>query len=426
MKTVIGAIYWSLFFSGPLIATFFSLVTLAATRTELTAYSTFMIVSLISALRTTVTWNIAKPVGILADFAAALARIQEFLEFKNKKTHKYLKDAFGDEIREREISSKTNYSRFDDVNETVTLSSSKDAALLLKNVACSWTGTWNKLTLKWLNLSVENGDLVFITGPVGCGKSSLLYVILREISLLSGSVSCRGKIAWVGQQQWVFSGTVRENILFGENFDPNRYCLTIEACDLNKDFQRFPDGDMTLVGERGIVLSGGQRARVELARAVYSNADIYLLDDPLSAVDAKVGQHIFKTCVHGLLRKTTRIIVTHNLQALRDADDIVIMKDGFISARGDFMSLWRSDIGLREMEECTGNVENINTERESTLPSNTFGDETTVDGECGLGNAEEDRAVGSISWKLYWHYIRAGTCTILAGVMFIFVLLVQG
>ena len=372
------------------------------------------------------TWNIAKPVGILADFAAALARIQEFLEFKNKKTHKYLKDAFGDEIREREISSKTNYSRFDDVNESVTLSSSKDAALLLKNVACSWTGKWNKLTLKWLNLSVENGDLVFITGPVGCGKSSFLYAILKEISLLSGSVSCHGKIAWVGQQPWVFAGTVRENILFGEKFDQQRYLSTIEACDLIKDFQRFPDGDMTLVGERGIVLSGGQRARVELARAVYSNADIYLLDDPLSAVDAKVGQHIFKTCVHGLLRKSTRIIVTHNLQALRDADDIVIMKDGFISARGDFMSLWRSDIGLREMEECTGNVENINTAWESTLPSNTSGDETTVDGECGLENAEEDRAVGSISWKLYWHYIRAGTCTILAGVMFIFVLLVQG
>ena len=424
MKTVIIASFDCLYFSCQQIATFLSLVTLAATGTELTVYNTFLIVSLVSALRTTISWGIARPISFLADFAVALARIQHFLEFKNKNTHRYLKDSFGFESA-GEISCKAYYSCFDHVNETET-QSSKHPAMFLKNVACSWTGKWNKLTLKSLNLSVENGDLVFITGPVGCGKSSLLYVILREISLLSGSVSCRGKIAWVGQQQWVFSGTVRENILFGEKFDPNRYCLTIEACDLIKDFQRFPDGDMTLVGERGIVLSGGQRARVELARAVYSNADIYLLDDPLSAVDAKVGQHIFKTCVHGLLRKSTRIIVTHNLQALRDADDIVIMKDGFISARGDFMSLWRSDIGLREMEECTGNVENINTERESTLPSNTFGDETTVDGECGLENAEEDRAVGSISWKLYWHYIRAGTCTILAGVMFIFVLLVQG
>ena len=372
------------------------------------------------------TWNIAKPVGILADFAAALARIQEFLEFKNKKTHKYLKDAFGDEIREREISSKTNYSGFDDVNESVTRSSSKDAALLLKNVACSWTGTWNKLTLKWLNLSVENGDLVFITGPVGCGKSSFLYAILKEISLLSGSVSCHGKIAWVGQQPWVFAGTVRENILFGEKFDPNRYCLTIEACDLNKDFQRFPDGDMTLVGERGIVLSGGQRARVELARAVYSNADIYLLDDPLSAVDAKVGQHVFETCVHGLLRKKTRIMVTHNLQVQRDADDIVLMKEGTILERVNFMSLWKSDMGLNEIETYTDKKKKINTAPESTLPPNKSGDETTVDGESGMENAEEDREVGSISWKLYWHYIRAGTGAILAGVMFAFFLLVQG
>ena len=372
------------------------------------------------------TWNIAKPVGILADFAAALARIQEFLEFKNKKTHKYLKDAFGDEIREREISSKTNYSGFDDVNESVTRSSSKDAALLLKNVACSWTGTWNKLTLKWLNLYVENGDLVFITGPVGCGKSSFLYAILKEISLLSGSVSCHGKIAWVGQQPWVFAGTVRENILFGEKFDPQRYLSTIEACDLIKDFQRFPDGDMTLVGERGIVLSGGQRARVELARAVYSNADIYLLDDPLSAVDAKVGQHVFETCVHGLLRKKTRIMVTHNLQVQRDADDIVLMKEGTILERVNFMSLWKSDIGLNEIEKYTDKKKNINTAQESTLPPNKSGDETTVDGESGMENAEEDREVGSISWKLYWHYIRAGTGAILAGVMFAFFLLVQG
>ena len=126
----------------------------------------------------------------------------------------------------------------------------------------------------------------------------------------------------------MFSGTVRENILLGEKFNPHSYRETIKACDLIRDFQRFPDGDMTLVGERGIVLSGGQRARVELARALYSNADIYLLDDPLSAVDAKVGQHIFQTCVRGLLSKSTRIMVMHNLQALRDAEDIVIMKEG--------------------------------------------------------------------------------------------------
>ena len=275
MKTVILATFASLSFSCQLIATFISLVTLAATGTELTVYNTFLIVSFVNSLRTTVSWNIARPIYLLADFAAALARIQKFLEFEKKNTHRYLKDSFGDAINVREDSSKRYYPCFNHINKIAT-QSNNDFALLLKNIACSWTGKWNKLTLKSLSLSVKNCDLVLITGPVGCGKSSLLYAILREISLFSGSVSCHGKIAWVGQQPWVFSGTVRENILFGEKFDPHSYHETIEACDLIRDFQRFPDGDMTLVGERGIVLSGGQRARVELARAVYSNADIYI------------------------------------------------------------------------------------------------------------------------------------------------------
>ena len=153
---------------------------------------------------------------------------------------------------------------------------------------------------------------------------------------------------------------------------------------------------------------------------------IYLLDDPLSAVDAKVGQHIFQTCVCGLLSKSTRIMVTHNLQALRDAEDIVILKEGTLSARGDGISLWKSDIAMNEIKKCTDRKKNIHKAQESTLPPNTLGDETTVDGESGLENAEEDRGVGFISWKLYWHYIRAGTSAISAAVMFIFILLVQG
>jgi len=121
---------------------------------------------------------------------------------------------------------------------------------------------------------------------------------------------------------------LRDNILFGQAFYPERYRTTLQACDLCKDLEISPNGDMTHVGQRGIVLSGGQRVRVELARTVYSNADIYLLDDPLRAVDAKAGNHIFKTCISQLLRDKTRSMTTHNLQVLRDAKNIVVMEDG--------------------------------------------------------------------------------------------------
>ena len=147
IKTVILATFASLSFSCQLIATFFSLVTLAATGTELTVYNTFLIVSFVNSLRTTISWNIARPIYLLADFAAALARIQKFLEFENKNTHRYLKDSFGDAMNVREDSSKRYYPCFDHINRIET-QSRKDSALLLKNVACSWTGKWNMLTLK--------------------------------------------------------------------------------------------------------------------------------------------------------------------------------------------------------------------------------------------------------------------------------------
>ena len=397
--------------------------------TELNSYNTFMILSLVSALRTTVSWNIARPMNLLADFAVALSRIQGILEFENDNIHKYLQDTFADVKSVSDDSSEDQLKvkkYFDDISRTMT-HSGKDHAILLKNVVCSWTGKWNKLTLKSLNLTAKTGDLVVITGPVGCGKSSLLYAILGEISLFTGSISYQSKIAWVSQQPWVFYGTVRDNILFGEKFDLDRYRMTLEACDLYKDLQRFPDGDMTRVGERGIVLSGGQRARVELARAVYFNADIYLLDDPLSSIDTKVGQHIFKRCICGLLHGKTRLMITHNLQILRDAENIVVMKDGSVSARGSFTSLCESDLGLKGIENCTATKETFNILKEKPFTQEKSASETTLDEEIiALENTDEDRAVGSISWKLYWHYIQSGMSAILVGVTFIFILLVQG
>ena len=432
-KTGILATFESLFVSSQLIAAFISLVSLAATGTELTSYNTFIILSLVSTLRTPVAWNVAVAMSLLADFAAALSRIESLLEFENGNIRKYLQDTFAKSGNSK--SGKDSFHEAEnfplpcaitDLEKKSASSTDKHLAVLLKNVVCSWIGNWKMLTLKTLCLSAEKGDLVLITGPVGCGKSSLLYVILKEIALLSGYISIRGKIAWVGQQPWVFSGTIRENILFGEAFDPHRYRMVLNACVLYNDLQRFPDGDMTRVGERGIVLSGGQRARVELARAAYSNADIYLLDDPLSAVDTKVGHYIFTACIKRLLHGKTRLLVTHNLQALRDAKNIVLLKNGAVLSKGDATSLFQSG-DLSWIGEDVGSKEAVVLPNKSPLSEHQSESETHVDESfASLDHVDEDREIGSISWKVYWHYIQAGMYPVLVALIVIFFFFVQG
>ena len=408
-KTAVLATFASLNFSSQSIATFISLVALLVTGMELNTYNTFMILSLMNSLRMTVSWACSQVAKDLADFAGALSRIQDILEYENGNVRKYLQETFAQ-------SGKSNSLR---VNA--------DKTVLLRQVYSSWGGNWKNPTLKSMCLSVDNSDLIFITGPVGCGKSSLLYAILREIPLISGEISCQGKTAWVGQQPWVFSGTIRDNILFGEVFEPHRYHTTLNACDLYKDLQRFPDADMTPVGERGIVLSGGQRARVELARAVYSNADIYLLDDPLSAVDTKVGRHLFQTCISEILHGKTRVMTTHNLQVLKDARHIVVMENGSTSMEGSFSSLLESGYDLISSDRLAAKKEAGNLLKESPLTQEKSTANTILEGDkSGLESVEEDRVVGSVSWKYYPQYIQAGTWNVVAAAMALFALIVQG
>ena len=190
----------------------------------------------------------------------------------------------------------------------------KSRQLSIINVTCHWNKDCTKPTLKKITFEAFDGELILVTGPVGCGKSSLLSAILGELPLSSGKISCSGKVVHVSQCPWVFSGTIRSNILFGKRYDPRRYEAVIDACDLRKDVNSLPDRDATRIGERGTMLSGGQRTRVALARAVYADADIYLLDDPLGAVDSKVGRNLFERCIQQILAKKIRIVVTHQLQ----------------------------------------------------------------------------------------------------------------
>lgn len=197
--------------------------------------------------------------------------------------------------------------------------------------------------IRGLTLEIPRGSLVAIVGPVGSGKSSLLAAIMGEMTRTAGSVLLGGSIAYCPQQSWIQNATVRDNILFGRPFDKDRYDAVIEECALSTDLQLLPHGDMTEIGERGINLSGGQRLRVNLARAAYYDADILMLDDPLSAVDAHVKKKIFEECIcNGLMAGKTRLLVTHHLHVLAQVDLILVMQDGQVVQRGTYDELFRS------------------------------------------------------------------------------------
>uniref|UniRef100_A0A8C2F3V1 ABC-type glutathione-S-conjugate transporter n=1 Tax=Cyprinus carpio TaxID=7962 RepID=A0A8C2F3V1_CYPCA len=209
---------------------------------------------------------------------------------------------------------------------------------------CNGTFSWSKdgpPCLKRISVRVPCGSLVAVVGHVGSGKSSLLSAMLGETEKRSGAVSVKGSVAYVPQQAWIQNASLQDNILFGREKKESWYQRVLEACALLPDLDNLPAGDTTEIGEKGLNLSGGQKQRVSLARAVYRKADVYLLDDPLSAVDAHVGQHIFNKVIgpRGILRDKTRILVTHGMSFLPQADLILVLVDGEISERGSYQEL---------------------------------------------------------------------------------------
>ncbi|KAH6758066.1 multidrug resistance-associated protein 6 [Perilla frutescens var. hirtella] len=189
----------------------------------------------------------------------------------------------------------------------------------------SWVAETTSLTLRDITVEARRGEKIAVCGPVGAGKSSLLHAILGEIPKISGSVCVLGSVAYVSQASWIQSGTIRDNILIGKTMDKAKYEEAIRVCALDKDIESFDYGDLTEIGQRGLNLSGGQKQRVQLARAVYNDADIYLLDDPFSAVDAHTAAALFNDCVMTALAKKTVVLVTHQVEFLNTVDNILVM-----------------------------------------------------------------------------------------------------
>uniref|UniRef100_A0A4X2LV23 ATP binding cassette subfamily C member 3 n=1 Tax=Vombatus ursinus TaxID=29139 RepID=A0A4X2LV23_VOMUR len=222
-------------------------------------------------------------------------------------------------------------------------------AITIENGSFTWAQDL-PACLHSLNLQVPKGSLVAIVGPVGCGKTSLISALLGEMEKLEGKVAVKGSVAYVPQQAWIQNATLQDNVLFGQPMDQKRYQGILEACALLTDLDVLPGGDQTEIGEKGINLSGGQRQRVSLARAVYSDADIFLLDDPLSAVDSHVAKHIFDHVIGpgGVLGGKTRILVTHGVSFLSQADLIIVLGDGRVSEAGSFSALLQQEGAFAE------------------------------------------------------------------------------
>lgn len=296
--------------------------------------------------------------------------------------------------------------------------------------------------MKNINAFVKSGELLVIIGPVGSGKSSLLMTLLEELPLTSGNIQVKGKMSYSPQEAWTFVATIRENILFGSEFNQQKYDQVIKVCALERDMELLPYGDQTIVGEKGVSLSGGQRTRITLARSIYNDADIYLLDDPLSAVDTHVAKHIFQKCLLQHLKSKVRILVTHQLQYLPNADKVLILKDSEAIAYGTYEELknkginfstfvtdgnkskpgkikketsrnramsWTS-IASSESEFSTqqlDTIEPIEEEEESEEQIKIKQKKIEKQIEDAPKMNTETKQTGSIAGRIYWEYIKA-------------------
>ncbi|XP_030549695.1 ABC transporter C family member 10-like isoform X1 [Rhodamnia argentea] len=214
-----------------------------------------------------------------------------------------------------------------------------EMAVFLDAPEISWDSGTSKETLSNINLLVRRGEKVAICGEVGSGKSTLLAAILGEVPFSNGEVRIHGQMAYVSQTAWIQTGTIQENILFGSAMDSVKYREVIEKCSLAKDVEMLPFGDQTQIGERGVNLSGGQKQRIQLARALYQDADVYLLDDPFSAVDAHTATSLFNEYVMKALSGKTVLLVTHKVDFLPAFNFILLMSSGQIISTGTYDQL---------------------------------------------------------------------------------------
>ncbi|CAB3365433.1 Hypothetical predicted protein [Cloeon dipterum] len=318
-----------------------------------------------------------------------------------------------------------------DRNPTKGLTNSNEpqpGRILIENASACWI-QGGEITLRNINLQVKPGTLLAVTGAVGSGKSSLIQALLGELPWSSGKGGVEARaVSYSSQEPWIFSGSIRENILFGRAFDRRHYHKVLKACCLQPDLDRMPDGDATLVGERGGALSGGQKARITLARAAYATqVDAFLLDEPLAALDVKVAKDVYEGCVEKLLKGTTRVLVTNRTDLIESADIIIYFDKGQINDMGTYEELHsRGKFSEIVRDLANDDVESEDGERACT-PLNSMSRQNSTSSKHSLNQEEandeahakpkleaEKNMMGSVDISVYKNYfLMGGNCFML-------------
>ncbi|KAH7890193.1 P-loop containing nucleoside triphosphate hydrolase protein [Phlebopus sp. FC_14] len=283
--------------------------------------------------------------------------------------------------------------------------------------------------LRNVNISIKNGSLTAIVGNVGSGKSSLLSAIIGEMMRLSGEVHCVGSVAYCAQQPWVQTTTIQDNILFGRPLDLQQLQKAIQTTSFDSDLETFPHGLATQMSEKGNNLSGGQKARLALSRAVYSDSDIYLFDDVLAALDPRVGRNVFNNCIKKALKGKTRLLVTHQLQYLNQVDHIIVVSQGAIVEQGSFNELVARNGELTRLlsevqafaedsDEQTKDDKRKSTPAKAAAPKKPETPDQTI--------AVEERNQGAVGAATWWAYLKAIGGVPMAIVLILEIVLLQG
>ncbi|ALC40250.1 CG31793, partial [Drosophila busckii] len=392
------------------IAIFASLLAFVLAGGQLTAERAFCVTAFYNVLRRSVSKFFPSGMSQLAELLVTIERISQFMQ-REETQLRMLPDEPGQDNQATELGALMQQEKLQ--------SNSNVVSVQLQGFQARWAATQHEPVLVDINLRLELAQLVAVIGPVGSGKSSLIQAILGELPAESGSLNLQGRLSYAAQEPWLFSGSVRDNILFGLPWDKLRYYQVIKHCALVRDFELLEQGDKTIVGERGASLSGGHKARISLARAVYRQADIYLLDDPLSAVDAHVARHLFEQCMRGFLRKQLVILATHQLQFLEQADLIVIMDKGRVQAMGsyehmlksgqDFAQLLAKSAGEELPELDAQPTEDGPLTRQSSVESRVSASpDYSAKSTASPKRVEESRSVADIGLSMYLKYFTAG------------------